>query len=74
MNRVYQAEENVGKAFWAEGIGYAKARKESLCLKKVKAKSLSRVRLFVTPWIVAMEFSSQEYWSGLTISFSRGSS
>ena len=33
-------------------------------------KSLSRVRLFVTPWTVAhqappsMEFSSQEYWSG----------
>ena len=37
----------------------------------VKAKSLSRVRLFVTPWTVAyqasqsMEFSRQEYWSGL---------
>ena len=34
-------------------------------------KSLSRVRLFVTPWAVAyqipqsMEFSRQEYWSGL---------
>ena len=38
---------------------------------KVKVKSLSRVRLFVTPWIVAYqaplstEFSRQEYWSGL---------
>ena len=37
----------------------------------MKVKSLSRVRLFVTPWIVAyqapqsMEFSRQEYWSGL---------
>ena len=37
----------------------------------VKVKSLSRVRLFVTPWTVAyqappsMEFSRQEYWSGL---------
>ena len=36
-----------------------------------KVKSLSRVRLFVTPWTVAheappsMEFSRQEYWSGL---------
>ena len=36
-----------------------------------KWKSLSRVRLFVTPWTVArqdplsMEFSRQEYWSGL---------
>ena len=34
-------------------------------------KSLSHVRLFVTPWIVAhqvppsMGFSTQEYWSGL---------
>ena len=35
------------------------------------AQSLSRVRLFATPWTVAcqaplsMEFSKQEYWSGL---------
>ena len=34
-------------------------------------KSLSHVRLFVTPWTVtyqapqSMEFSRQEYWSGL---------
>ena len=40
-------------------------------LKEVKKKSLSHVRLFVTPWTVAhqaslsMEFSRQEYWSGL---------
>ena len=38
---------------------------------KVKVKSLSRVRLFATPWIAApqappsMEFSRQEYWSRL---------
>ena len=38
---------------------------------KVKVKSLGRVRLFATPWTVAyqssqsMEFSRQEYWSGL---------
>ena len=38
---------------------------------KVKVKSLSRVRLFATPWTVAyqaplsMRFSSQECWSGL---------
>ena len=37
-------------------------------------KSLSRVRLFSTPWTVAhqappsMEFSRQEYWSGLPFS------
>ena len=38
----------------------------------MKAKSLSRVLLFVTPWTVAyqappsMGFSRQECWSGLT--------
>ena len=38
---------------------------------KVKAKLLSRVQLFATPWTVAhqaspsMGFSRQEYWSGL---------
>ena len=38
---------------------------------KVKVKSLSRVQLFATPWTIArqappsMEFSRQEYWSGL---------
>ena len=38
---------------------------------KVKVKSLSCVRLFVTPWMVAYQapqslgFSRQEYWSGL---------
>ena len=37
----------------------------------MKVKSLSRVRLFVTPWTVAyqaspsMGFSREEYWSGL---------
>ena len=39
--------------------------------KKVKVKSLNRVRLFVTPWTRAyqappsMGFPRQEYWSGL---------
>ena len=38
---------------------------------QLKVKSLSRVRLFATPWTVArqaplsMEFSRKEYWSGL---------
>ena len=37
----------------------------------MKMKSLSRVRLFATPWTVAYQaspsrgFSRQEYWSGL---------
>ena len=40
---------------------------------KVKVKSLSRVRLFATPWTVAyqaplpMGFSRQEYWSGVSL-------
>ena len=39
--------------------------------RKVKVKSLSRVRLFATPWTVAyqaplsMGFSRQQYWSGV---------
>ena len=39
--------------------------------ERKKEKLLSRVRLFATPWTVAhqaplsMEFSRQEYWSGL---------
>ena len=55
-----------------------KAERGDECTKKsfvktacVCAKSLSRVRLFVTPWTAAhqaplsMGFSRQEYWSGL---------
>ena len=40
---------------------------------KVRVKSLSRVRLFETPWTVvpqtplSMGFSRQEYWSGLPL-------
>ena len=40
---------------------------------KVKAKSLSRVRLLVTPWTAAyqaplsMGFSMKEYWSGVPL-------
>ena len=40
---------------------------------KVKVKSLSHVRLFVTPWTAAhqappsMGFSRQEYWSGVPL-------
>ena len=47
-------------------ISFSNARKG-----KVKVKSLSRVRLFATPWTAAcqaplsMGFSRQEYWSGV---------
>ena len=40
-------------------------------MEREEEKSLSRVRLFATPWTIAhqallsMGFSSQEYWSGL---------
>ena len=43
-------------------------------------RMLSHVQLFVTPWAVghqaplSVEFFRQEYWSGFSISFSRGSS
>ena len=46
-------------------IGKVKERK--------KVKSLSRVRLFATPWTIAyyappsMGFSRQEYWSGVPL-------
>ena len=39
--------------------------------KRSKVKLLGRVQLFATPWTIAyqaplsMEFSRQEYWSGL---------
>ena len=46
--------------------------KNNLFGMKVKVKSLSHVRLFVTPWTVTHQapltvgFSRQEYWSGLS--------
>ena len=47
----------------AEYVGYS--------IQFVCVKSLSRIRLFATPWTIArqaplsMGFSRQEYWSGL---------
>ena len=49
----------------------------TICLLKVKVKSLSHVWLFSTPWTVAyqappsMGFSRQEYWSGVPFSSPR---
>ena len=46
---------------------------DSLLLCHLKVKSLSRVRLFATPWTAAyqspqsVEFSRQEYWSGFPL-------
>ena len=48
------------------------SKKLKFLYSKAKVKSLSRVRLFATPWTVAYEaplsmgFSSQEYWSGFS--------
>ena len=48
-------------------------RRSPIKMVKVKVMSLSRVRLFVTPWTVAhqappsMGLSRQEYWSGLPL-------
>ena len=69
---------------WSQKIlrkNLIKSRQQNGCLRgltnscekkrKVKMKSLSHVRLFATPWMVAcqalwsMGFSRQEYWPGL---------
>ena len=46
-------------------------RNKAVTLATIRAQSLSRVQLFVTPWTVtcqaplSMGFSRQEYWRGL---------
>ena len=56
---------------YADDIILMAESEEELKSLLIKVKSLSRVRLFVTPWTVAcqaplsMGFSRQEYWSGL---------
>ena len=63
---LFEAARIAGRFFtiWA-------TREAHIYKVKVKMKSLSRVRLFVTPKTVAlqapwcMEFSRHEYWSGL---------
>ena len=61
----------LGSKITANG-DYSHEIKRCLLLgRKVKVKSLSRVRLLATPWTMAyqdplsMGFSRQEYWSGL---------
>ena len=54
-----------------QGLSQSVFNLQYLTLKESESVSLSRVRLFATPWTVArqvplsMEFSRQEYWSGL---------
>ena len=60
--------------FRALRVPLSPSRTSFLCSLVVVVKSLSRVRLFATPWTVAcqappsMGFSRQEYWSGLSFS------
>ena len=63
-------EKNIRKTL--SDINQSKIFFDSLpIVMKVKVKLLSRIRLFATPWTVgnqaplSMEFSRQEYWSGL---------
>ena len=57
--------------FYSRGISLTQEQNLQY-LERKKVKSLSRVRLFATPRTVAyqvplsMEFSRQEYWSGLS--------
>ena len=63
----YSTTGEAGYLVWPEGT----ALFQNVPHLKVKVKSLSRVRLFETPWTAAyqahpsMGFSRQEYWSGL---------
>ena len=68
----YQAPLSLGfsrQEHWS-GLPFPSPMPES---EKVKVKSLSRVRLFATPWTAAhqaspsMGFSRQEYWSGVPL-------
>ena len=58
---------------WTSRVNIVCAWAECPSSVKVKVKSLSRVRLFSTPWTVAYQaplslgFSRQEYWSGLPL-------
>ena len=67
--RVYISIEACIPSNWFRAWLRARAEWTPICCDWVK--SLSRVRLFVTPWMVAykappsMGFSRQEYWSGL---------
>ena len=68
MFKIFQArlQQYINQELSDVQAGFRKGRGKV----KVKVKSLSRVRLFVTPWTVAplpMGFSRQEYWSGLQL-------
>ena len=63
--------EKGGKIIFTSWSLFVKPTVHVFLKRKLKVKSLSRVRLFWTPWTVArqappsMGFSRQEYWTGL---------
>ena len=67
------AKKNESEAKSVVTLEKTEKRIELVYLVKVKVKSLSRVRLLVTPWTAAyqappsMGFSRQEYWSGVPL-------
>ena len=69
---IYNSNNHIlDKLAWLWYCHYTKLKCICCVRKWKKVKSLSRVRLFVTPWTVAyqdplsMGFSRQEYWRGL---------
>ena len=80
-------ESNMCVSMWERQRGrerdvgtHISVQHDNITNRVVKVKSLSRVRLFATPWTVAhqappsMWFSKQEYWSGLPFPSPRESS
>ena len=69
------AGRNINNLSYADDATLMAENEEELksLLMKVKVKSLSRIRLFATPWSAAyqappsMRFSGQEYWSGVPL-------
>ena len=67
------AKKNESEAKSVVTLEKTEKRIELVYLVKVKVKSLSRVRLLVTPWTAAyqsppsMGFSRREYWSGVPL-------
>ena len=63
--------EKVAKSALSLSLSHTHTHAHTRTQRYSEVKSLSRVRLFVTPWTVAnqappsMGFSRQEYWSGL---------
>ena len=68
---IYVAPQFAKPSLLTVSLGHSDRQPCKVDRRSEEVKSLSRVRLFVTPWTVAcqaplsMGFSRQEYWSGL---------